>query len=581
MYAEEERLRDFLLDAGLLSRSQLDAALQLVETSGTPLSRVLIESGALGEDEVRRAMARGLGVPFVRFTPNEIDHDALAMVPEPLARRHSVVATALQGDVLQVALLDIADLPALEQLQLNTKYKIVPRLTDRESMTRALLHYQRHLKEQFGARIARDAAAVAADMGATPGVLAERLHTRAAVDALIGHALYQGASAVHLEPREQGLLLRYRIGTVLYDAMQLPGAAFAGISARLKQLAQVSLGTTLPQEGRFRVAVGESQVSVRVSTAPIMVGGTQGEKVVLQLMHEQAGRKGFTLESLGLHMQARDELHHALSLGSGLIVVAGPQQSGKTTLLYTLLDMLGGRGMSIAAVEDPVEMYLPFVTQTAVAPETGLTFGVALRAALRQDPDVVMVSDLRDADTALLAAEAANRGVLVLAAIEASSAAAGLERLLELGVPPLLLASALRCAVGTAVVRKLCPNHEQHRLGRAQMDAISTHADLAQVLAILKSENKIDSQAQWKDVAFFQAGSCNLCRGGYSGTLGLQEVWPISAVLKEIILREGDAALLQEAAKESGLCTLVGDGVVKAAQGLTSIDEVLKVAGQD
>ncbi len=580
MYAEEERLRDFLLDAGLLSRSQLDAALRLAETSGTPLSRVLVETGALGEDEVRRAMARGLGLPFVRFTPNEIAHDALAMVPEPLARRHSLVALALRGEVLEVALLDIADLSALEQLHLHTKYKIAPRLTDRESMTRALLHYQRHLKEQFGAHIARDAAAVAAD-AATPGVLAERLHTRSAVDALIGHALYQGASAVHLEPREQGLLLRYRIGTTLYDAMQLPKAAFAGIAARLKQLAQLSLSTTLPQEGRFRVAVGDAEVSVRVSTVPVVVGGASGEKVVLQLVSEQGGRRGFTLESLGLHTQARDELHQALSLKSGLVLVAGQRQSGKTTLLYTLLDMLGGRGASIASVEDPIEMYLPFVTQTAVAPEMGLTFGVALRAALRQDPDVVMVSNLHDADTALLAAEAANRGVLVLAAIEASSAAAGLERLLTLGVPPLLLASALRCVVGTAVVPKLCPNNEQHRLGRAQMDAISTHADLGQVLAILKSENKIDSQALWKDVAFFTAKSCGQCKGGYSGALGLQEVWPTSAVLKELILREADAALFQEAAKESGLFSLVGDGVVKAAQGLTSIDEVLKVAGQD
>ena len=214
MYAEEEQLRDFLLDAGILSRSQVDAAVQMAGDSGTPLSRVLIETGVLGEDEVRRAMARGLGIPFVRFTPDEVSTEALATIPEALARARGLVAYKVGDGILEVALLDIGDLEALEPLQLHTKYKILPRLTDRESMTRALLHYQKNLKDLFGARIAREASMVAAvQQNDDYAVVAERLPVRGVVDALIGHALYQQASAMYIEPREANVLVRYRIGT--------------------------------------------------------------------------------------------------------------------------------------------------------------------------------------------------------------------------------------------------------------------------------------------------------------------------------------------------------------------------------
>jgi len=582
MYAEEEQLRDFLLDAGLVSRSQIDGAVKMAEESGVPLSRVLVEQGILREDEVRRAVARGLGIPFVRFTPDEISTDALATIPEPLARAHGAIAFAMQDGALEVALLDIGDLEALAPLALHTKYKILPRLTDRESMTRALLHYQKNLKDLFGARIAKEAAAVAPLLPTDAhSAVAERLPVRNLVDALVGHALYQHASAIYFEPRETHALVRYRIGTHIYDAMQIPKSAAESLIVRVKALAHLELDTILPQEGRFRVGVGEGEeyVSVHVSTAPVV--GEWKEKLALHLMHERAGRRGFTLDSLGFSPHSRQAIHATLAEGRGLLLVCGPEGSGKTTLLYTLLDMLAGSGKSLASVENAVELYLPFVAQTLTAPHVGLSTAAALRAVLQQDPQVVMIADIADSETALVAAEAANRGVLVLAGVSADSAAEGVSALLSLGVSPRTLAATFRASIGVRLVRKLCPNkHVPERLSREEVDLLEQEANFARILAALKTENVVDVQALWKDVAFFRAEPCNQCRGGYRGMLGLQEVLRTSLVLKELILEEESADTLKAAAREDGMRTLVEDGVIKAAQAHTTIQEVLGVAGE-
>lgn len=585
MYDEGERVGNFLLDAGLISRTQLEASLGVAYDTQTPLAQVLIEGGILNEDEIRRAVARGLGVPFVRLSANEIAHDALTKIPEPFCRAHGLVAFSFEGSTLEVALLDIADLEKLTGLQLHAKYNLVPRLTDRESMTRALLQYQKHLKDQFGSRIAGAAGAIVAFSGTSTKDLeaaSERAPVVALVDALIGHALYQSASAIHLETRESGLLLRYRVGTMLYDAMVLPVRVAPSVGLRLKALAGLRLDSRAPQEGRFRVALGEGsedQVSIRVSTMP--VGETDTEKIVLHLLHEHVGRRGFTLESLGLHGAGLEQVHQVLAQKSGLLLVCGPAHSGKTTFLYTLLDMFGGSGQSVASIEEKVELRLPFVTQTQVAEDVGLSLAAGLRALLRQDPDVVMVSNIRDRETALLAVEAANRGRLVLAAIEADTAANGVSVLLELGVSPLMLAASLQISVGLRLVRKLCPNkRETHRLVRIETNTLEPYVDFGRVLAALKAENALQASVLWKDVAFFRAEACSECRGGYQGYVGLQEVLPASATSRELISREVDADSLESQARDEGMLNVVEDALYKAAQGLTSIEEVLKVAGE-
>lgn len=584
MYADETLLSEFLLDSGLVTRSQLAGVRVRAEESGLPLSRILIDAGMLSEDEVRRVMAKGLGIPFVALTPASVALDALAIIPEPFSRAHNAVGMRLQGTVLEVALLDLATLEELDALPAIATYTVIPRLTDRASMMGMLLQYQKHLKTNFGERLAREAAAVLPPQGTTQKELlhaAERVSVAHVVDALIGHALYQSAHAIHLRtsPQGNGLLVQYRIGKTLYDAMTLPLAAAQSVLLRFKFLAQLSLTATVPQEGRFRVEVGSERVALRVSSMPFINAGAVSEKVVVHIAHDRTGKKGFSLESVGLHGSGLEQMHQALAQQSGIILVAGQPHSGKTTLLYTLLDYFGGLRRSVATIEDRVEVEFPFAAQTQIAPEAGLTTASGLRALLRQDPDVVMVYSINDRETAALVVEAANRGVLVLAGIEAASATEGIEKLLAFDVSPFMLASALKASLGTRLLRRLCVNHDPHRLARIEANRLEANADLGAVLQALKADGHYMEEALWKDVSFFRAESCSLCRGGYSGFVGLQEVLPVSLTMKDHIRAVSPDMALQ--AKEEGMLTFVEEGLYKAAQGLTSIEEVLTLAAKE
>lgn len=584
MYADETLLSEFLLDSGLVTRSQLAGVRVRAAESGLPFSRVLIDAGMLSEDEVRRVMAKGLGIPFVTLTQATVALDALALIPEPFARAHNAIGMQIQGDMFEVALLDLATLEELDLLPNIATYTIVPRLTDRASMMGMLLHYQKHLKTNFGERLAREAAAVLPPQGTTQKELlhaAERVSVAHVVDALIGHALYQSAHAIHLRanPQGSGLLVQYRIGKTLYDAMTLPLAAAQSVLLRLKFLAQLSLTATVPQEGRFKVEIDGEQVALRVSVMPFVNAGTVSEKIVVHIAHDRTGKKGFSLESVGLHGRGLEQIHKALASQAGIILVAGQPKSGKTTLLYTLLDYFGGLRRSVATIEERVEVEFPFAVQTQTAPEAGLTMASGLRALLRQDPDVVMVSSINDRETAALVVEAANRGVLVLASVEAASATEGIEKLLAFDVSPFMLASALKVSIGTRLVRRLCVNHDPHRLARIEANRLEANADLGAVLQALKTDGHCVEDALWKDVTFFRAESCSLCRGGYSGFVGLQEVLPVSLAMKDHIRAVSPDMALQ--AKEEGVLTFVEEGLYKAAQGLTSVEEVLALVGKE
>lgn len=551
---DDALLREFLLDAGLLSRSQLEA----LGGEDKPLSRALVESGVLGEDEVRRATAHAFGIPFVVLGHDDIALDALILVPEPLSRAHSLVAFAANDEVIEVALLNMEDLAALEPLAAQLGRRVVPRLTDRTSMKRALLRYQKHLKEKFGE------------------MLTSGMH---AADALIKHALYSRAGGVHLDPSQMGMLVRYQIGHALHEAMRLPEQAGALLVEQLKSFAKL-LPVRRPQEGRFKVRLphGEhedEEVTVHVSTLPTAAG----EKVSIRLSPGRAGSKGYTLESLGFHGGGLDEVRRALRR-PGLVLVAGPDGAGKTTTLYTMLDLLNTPHTSIATVERSVSHRLPHVSQVEAGGNTGLSPGAALRAVLRHDPQVVMVDDVADKEVAALVASAASRGVLVLCGIEAAGAAEALEVLIEAGAPARAVASSFACAVGVAKVERLCTKqfHDKRALSRAQAEVLEPYTDFSRVFNALKEEDKIDT-TQWKEVHFARPTSCTECSTGYQGHIGLQEVLPATTGIKELLQSGASAEELAALAHEEGMLTLAEDGLFKAAQGLTSIEEVVRISG--
>ena len=558
MYVEDGALRDFLISSGLMTRSQLADALvgdggALRQAQGKGLYDTLVGRGIISQDELRRAAAHVAGVTFVLLKPHDISPQVLELIPEPISRLHNVVAYRLEGNVVEVAMLDLSALEALGFLREQHSLTILPRLTTADSIKRTLFVYQKYLKEKFKSLLE---------------------HSMHAVDALLHHALLSHATGVHLDLREAGLLVRYRIQGILREAMFLPKEA-AHIIERLKELANLSLTLNAPQEGRFRAEFAPGQsVGVRVASTP----ATQGERVVLHLTQEGAARQGFTFESLGLHGKALEDVHALVRERAGLILVSGPEGAGKTTTLYTLLDELGERAAAVATIEDEIEYTLPHVAQTKVRPEIGLTTASGLRALLKQDPDIVMVGEIRDEQTAALAASAASRGILVLAGIEAQSAAGAIDKLRSLGVPAHLLASVLLGVVDVEVVKKLCVQEkEEYRLSRAEGEPLEARANFGRVLSALKEEEIINKEKPWKEILFPRAVSCDQCESGYKGLVGLQEVLPVSSTIKDLLSQNAPIEDIEARAREEGMLTIPEDGLFKAVQGLTSVEEVVRV----
>lgn len=441
MHVSDGELKEFIIDSGLVAKKEVAAAEREANEREQSLGDILVSRGALTEDALRRVQAYVLGIPFINLKEFHIPSEVFKLIPEPIARIHNIVAYKRTDDSLEVAMLALEDLAALEPVRQKTGLKLIPRLTDTESITSALLRYQKSLKEEFGNSIAEEAAKIRS--GDDVKKLAEDLPVVRIVDTLLRHAVIQGASDIHIDPQESEVLVRYRIGGVLRDAMALPKAAAAGIVARIKILSGMSLDKKhLPQDGRFKMETGADTVSFRVSILPTSLG----EKAVLRLLRETG--EGFTLEVLGFDAANVERVHQALSHPSGIILVTGPEGSNTTAVLYTMLDILNKPGVNISTIEDPIEYQIKRVNQTQVSSDIGFTFAGALRALLRQDPDIIMVGDIRDNETASLALSAALSGRLVLAAVRADSAANALAHMGALGISPALLASTVRAVIG-------------------------------------------------------------------------------------------------------------------------------------
>ncbi|MGH7141615.1 MAG: GspE/PulE family protein [Minisyncoccia bacterium] len=587
MIVEAGPLSEFLLDSGLVNRDQIAEAGKRIAPGADPLLRgdgtlgqALVSMGAIGEDDLRRIEAAVLGIPFVNLEHEHIDPDVLAIIPEPIARAHNVIAFKKNEGAIEVAMLDTDDLAAIDFIRKKTGLKILPRLTGRESVRAALVQYQKSLKQEFGDIIAREAK----ELTTMPKgendeddlkKVAEHLPVVRIVDALLQHAIAQGASDIHIEPQENDLLVRYRIDGILHDAMTFPKAAAEGIAARIKVLSNLRLDEKrLPQDGRFKVENEGERVSLRVSILPT----AYGEKLVMRLLHE--GRTGLTLEKLGLHGAALERLHEAMKQTVGMVLATGPTGSGKTTALYTALDILNTPSVNISTIEDPIEYQMPRINQTQVHPEIGLTFAAGLRSLMRQDPDIIMVGEIRDKETTNLAVNAALTGHLVLSTLHTNSAAGAVARLVDMGAEAFLLESTLRVIMGQRLVRKLCGVREPHKPSQEELEDLAKFADMPKVLDALKAENIIDKKATWRDLQFFRPKPSSECEEGYSGRVGIYEVLPVTASTKELISRKASTDELEATARREGMLTMAEDGIFKAVQGLTSIEEVLRVISE-
>jgi type IV pilus assembly protein PilB len=580
---QDAQLKRFVLDSGLVSRKDIDAAEKVVTDENRTLAEALVSSGSMSEDDLRRVESYVLGVPFVSLKNVKIPFEVLSLIPEPIARNHNIIAYKKADDSLEVAMLDTANLPAIDFVKKKVGLKILPRLTDTESMKNALLQYQKTLKDEFGDLIAKESSALkliaeAAGEEASSADLkkmAEDLPVVRIVDTLLRHAIIQGASDIHIEPMENELLVRYRIDGILHDAMTLPKHAASTIAARIKVLSNLKLDEKrLPQDGRFKMEMEGQKVSFRVSVLPIFFG----EKIVMRLLREN--RSGYTLEGLGFHGQALERMHNSMKQTTGIILVTGPTGSGKTTTLYTVLDLLNTPEVNISTIEDPIEYQMARVNQTQVKPEIGFSFANGLRSLMRQDPDVIMVGEIRDSETASLAINAALTGHMVLATVHTNSASATVARLMDMGVERFLLVSTLRVAVGQRLVRRIGEAKESYTLSANERADLERHVNLDRILEALRTEGIVKSNATWNSIPFYRPKETDDADAGYKGRIGIHEVLHITPTLKDLVMAQATSDQIELQAKSEGMLTMVEDGIYKAALGLTTIEEVLRVISE-
>ena len=582
MYIEEQKLKDFIIDSGLVNKEDVeDATKKSKDKDNISFSDILINEGRISDDDLKRVQAYILGIPFMDVGNGKIPLDVLSIIPEPIARNHNIVAYKKDGNSLEVAMLDTDDLNAIDFIKKKTGMKILPRLTSNSSMKSALLQYQKSLKADFGDIIKKEMGEIKTikegDDASAKDLqkIAEDVPVVRIVDTLLKHAILQKASDIHIEPQEDGVIVRYRVDGILHDAMTLPRDSALSITARIKVLSNLKLDEKrLPQDGRFKIELDGEKVSFRVSVLPTYYG----EKTVMRILREGGG--GYNLDLLGFHGDGLERIHKAMKQKTGLILTTGPTGSGKSTTLYTLLDLLNTPDINISTVEDPIEYQMKRVNQTQVRADIGFTFSEGLRSLVRQDPDIIMVGEIRDGETASLAINAALTGHLVLSTLHTNSSAGTIPRLVDMGAQPFLLVSTIRVIIAQRLVRKLTKHKKKYKLTKAGIDSLGKTVDLDRVLKELKAEKVVGPKADWKDIDFYKPGATSDTEDGYEGRVGIHEILDMTDTIKNLIVAGEPAEKIEKQAREEGMLTMLEDGIFKAVMGVTTIEEVLRVISE-
>ena len=580
MKIETKQLKAFILDSNLAKEEDLENALKEAIEKNLKFEDILINKNLISKPDLSKLKAYILGIPYVNLEKETIEPEILKIIPEPIARSNNIIAFRKRGRNIEVAMVDPADLRTIDFIRKTANLKILPRLTDDESIKSVLKQYQKSLETEFKDLIDQKGEEVKIT---TPDELAEsgeenlkkaakELPIIRIVDTLLKHAIIQRASDIHIEPQEKDVVVRYRIDGVLRDAMILPKQVQEGIVARIKVLSKLKLDEhRLPQDGRFKIETGDYKYSIRVSILPIF----DGEKVVMRLLSES--NKGFTLEDIGFSGDSLEWVYEKIKKPVGMILITGPTGSGKTTTLYTILEILNTPEVNISTIEDPIEYRMPRINQTQVNPKINLNFSAGLRSLVRQDPDIIMVGEIRDNETASLSINAALTGHLVLSTLHTNSAAGAIPRLLDMEVEPFLLSSTLNLIVAQRLVRRLCEEKIPYKLNQAQIKNLGNYCSLKNLEKALKEEKIIGPKSGIEDATFYKPKITKDCSEGYRGRIGIFEALRVSETIKEMIVKNSTSDNIQDQAQKDGMTLMVEDGLVKAARGFTTIEEVLRV----
>lgn len=562
-----------------------------------PLQDLVIKHEVASEEELTKLYAKEIDIPFVKLNPKEIQREVLKLIPERIAKQYGVVLYDVQEDGTKLlAMEDPDDIQAVNFLQKQLGVDIKVHVATSSDIRQALDLYRGNISSELTQVVTAEDDEEAVEEDVDEEDLAEDSPIAQTVNLLIEYAIRSSASDIHIEPRDSYVSVRYRIDGILKEANKLPKKVHSALVSRIKILANLKLDERrVPQDGRFKIQIGESLYALRVSTLPI----SEGEKVVMRILSES--NKALSLEELGYWGKSLDVINDAISQPHGMVLVTGPTGSGKSTSLFSALSILNKPSVNISTVEDPVEYKIPGANQTQVNPQAGMTFANGLRALLRQDPNIIMVGEIRDTETAGLGVQAALTGHLVFATLHTNNAATCLPRLLDMGIEPFLIASTVRAVVGQRLVRRLCADCREavdpdadtlKKIG----DIFNTsHSDMMSYVHGLEKQaleggvgksatgkTKTDelSTTASKITRLWRAhdDGCDACNHtGYRGRVGIYEVLANSNNVQKLIISNATSTDIQNQAVKEGMVTMQLDGFIKALRGQTSIEEILRV----
>lgn len=570
----KETLQQILIESLKVSEADIEKYQQQAKQKNKDLETWLVEdSEVVEETKLYELAAEKMSFPFVLLKGKEIKKEILDLVPAPLAQTHQVVAFEKDKNNINLAMLDPGDIQTIEFIHRKTALNPIVFLTTPSDIKDALHRYHADLESDAAIqKLSEPNKTSESDLQK----VAEELPIINIVNSILEHAVYEGASDIHIEPSEKEVDVRYRVDGMLKNVMTLPKNVQNGIIARIKVLAKLKIDEHMkPQDGRLKMQLQDEKLSFRVSIIPVY----DGEKIVMRILHE--GQKPLTLDQLGFLPGPRSLVEKAIQKPHGMILVTGPTGSGKTTTLYSVLGILNQPDVNISTIEDPIEYHVKGINQSQINPQIGFTFASGLRAFLRQDPDIIMVGEIRDKETAEIAIHAAMTGHLVLSTLHTNDAPTTLPRLIDMDIPPFLIAFTANIIVAQRLVRKICEHcKKEYHLEKIEIQELLRLFDNKKIQDLFTGQNikLTTAEKNLEDIIFYHGEGCRRCNNtGYKGRQGIYEVMDIDAEMIKKINEKADADVIKDLARKKGMITMMEDGLIKSKLGITTIEEVLRV----
>lgn len=572
-------LNQLLKKKRIISATELTALEKEWHTQKTPITweDFLLDKKALTEEQLLKVKSEEFNVEVIDLRDQQITEELLNFVPEPIARRHQVISFAKNKNELSLAMIDPTDLQTKEFIKKKTGLEIKVFLIGKSSLDFGLSKYHTNLEGEIKNMVAKgekDETAAPGEVDENLKKMAEEIPIVRVVDTLLEYAVIEKASDIHIEPQENSVVVRYRIDGVLHDVMTLPKAIQAALVARIKVLSNLKIDEhRLPQDGRYKIEKDGYKFSLRISTIPIF----DGEKVVMRLLDESS--KALSFEQLGFLQSQLDIVNRNIHKPHGMMLITGPTGSGKSTSLYAILTILNTKLVNISTIEDPVEYRIVGANQMQVNPKIGLTFAVGLRALLRQDPNIIMIGEIRDQETAEEAMHAAMTGHIVLSTLHTNSASAAPPRLIDIGIEPYLIASTVNAIMAQRLVRVICPDCKQEdKLETATVESLKKQFNLDALMEVLEKLDLTNGAKKLEDLPFFVGKGCEKCnKTGYKGRLGVHEILENTPEIEDLIVRRATSQEIEEQSVKQGMITMWQDGFIKAVKGITTVEEILRV----